>query len=311
MQSFLSAINTVGPIIIIILLGFFLRKIKVIDEIFTKGVDKVVFWVFLPVMLFNTMATSEIGEMIDAKIFLLMPILVIVYTLVLCFVVPKFEKDKTKIPVIIQAIFRFDNLIYAIPVGAALFGNEALKVVATTSLIIMPLLNVVAVIVLSYFTGSSVDVKGLIKRIVTNPFIIGACLGMIVMLLRVKLPTMILKTSGELSDVAIPLALISLGGQLNFTSVKKNIKLNMIVVVGRLIIPPIVSVLIAYFLGASVAEMFTIMLTVGASTSTGGPAMASQMGADSKLAGEFVVMTAFFSMFTIFLFVFIMNMIFI
>ena len=311
MQSFLSAINTVGPIIIIILLGFFLRKIKVIDEIFTKGVDKVVFWVFLPVMLFNTMATSEIGEMIDAKIFLLMPILVIVYTLVLCFVVPKFEKDKTKIPVIIQAIFRFDNLIYAIPVGAALFGNEALKVVATTSLIIMPLLNVVAVIVLSYFTGSSVDVKGLIKRIVTNPFIIGACIGMIVMLLRVKLPTIILKTSGELSDVAIPLALISLGGQLNFTSVKKNIKLNMIVVVGRLIIPPIVSVLIAYFLGASVAEMFTIMLTVGASTSTGGPAMASQMGADSKLAGEFVVMTAFFSMFTIFLFVFIMNMIFI
>ena len=52
MDSLIFSINAIAPIIIIVALGYFLKKIGWMDGIFAKKANKLVFHVFLPSMLF-------------------------------------------------------------------------------------------------------------------------------------------------------------------------------------------------------------------------------------------------------------------
>ena len=52
MDSLLFAINAIAPIVLMVLIGYLLKKLKLIDGNFTKTTNKLVFNVFMPVMLF-------------------------------------------------------------------------------------------------------------------------------------------------------------------------------------------------------------------------------------------------------------------
>ena len=52
MESFIFALNSTLPIILMVAIGYFLKKIKLIDIPLSKKLNTLVFRVFLPVMLF-------------------------------------------------------------------------------------------------------------------------------------------------------------------------------------------------------------------------------------------------------------------
>ena len=55
-NSFVFAINAVSPILITVLIGYVLKKIGLMSGELAKSVNKLVFRVFLPVMLFNNIS---------------------------------------------------------------------------------------------------------------------------------------------------------------------------------------------------------------------------------------------------------------
>ena len=52
MNELIFAINAVAPIILTVAVGYVLKKIGLMDAVFSKKANKLVFRVFLPVMLF-------------------------------------------------------------------------------------------------------------------------------------------------------------------------------------------------------------------------------------------------------------------
>ena len=52
MEAFIFALNAVLPIIITVVIGYFLKMIGWMDQGFAKKANKLCFRVFLPVMLF-------------------------------------------------------------------------------------------------------------------------------------------------------------------------------------------------------------------------------------------------------------------
>lgn len=173
--------------------------------------------------------------------------------------------------------------------------------------VVVPIFNFLAVIILEIFRGGRIDVKKIVKGIITNPLILSSMAGLILLFLNIKLPYFIEKSINDISKIATPLALIILGGSFEFNKVSGNIKQIFIGVMGKLIIVPIIFIPIAIKLGFRYIELATLMIMLTAPTAVSSFTMAEQMDGDGELAGQLVVFSSAASVFTIFIWIFIIK----
>ena len=89
--------------------------------------------------------------------------------------------------------------------------------------IVVPLYNVMAVIVLEYYRGCRPKLVPLLKKIFTNPLILGALAGGAFTMLGVRIPSVLEAPIHQLSALTTPLALFVLGGTLQFSSIREHL----------------------------------------------------------------------------------------
>ncbi len=140
-----------------------------------------------------------------------------------------------------------------------------------------------------------------------NPLIIGTAFGYLFWMLRFQPPAFIRTTMMDLSKVATPLALFTLGGAIQFASAKGHRKQLLIAVPWKLIVSPLVFVTIGVALGLRDVALACTYIAFGAPTAVSSYPMAQQMGGDGELAAELVAATSAFCILTTFLFVFILK----
>ena len=239
---FMYAINAVIPIILLIILGYILKSIGFLSADFLKTANKLVFRVCLPCMLFyNVYNISDLGAIRWDVVGYCLVIIAILFGLGLL-TVCTLIKDKKQKGVILQCVFRSNFAIIGIPLSEALGGAEGVAVAAILSAFTIPFFNILAVISLSLFVsgeGKKVDIRDILKKIVTNPLIIGVCIGLVALVIRSFIPvkedgslafslsgslTFLYTAVGNVSKIASPLALIVLGGQFTFSAERGMLK---------------------------------------------------------------------------------------
>lgn len=67
MENFIFSLNATAPIFIIMLLGLLFRKTGIIDENFASRLNKFVFLIPLPVLVFEDLATVDFKEVWDGR----------------------------------------------------------------------------------------------------------------------------------------------------------------------------------------------------------------------------------------------------
>ena len=167
--------------------------------------------------------------------------------------------------------------------------------------------NFLAVIVLEIFRGGKINFKKIIKGIITNPLIIASILGILMLILKIKIPLILEKTISDMSKIATPLALTVLGGSFKIEKINKNLKQLVIGIIGKLIIVPLIFIPIAIYLGFRNIELASVMIMLAAPVAVSSFTMAEQMEADGELAAQLVVFTSMLSIVTIFIYIFTMK----
>ena len=328
---FMYAINAVMPIIMLIVLGYILKQVGFLDANFVKRGNKLVFRVGLPALLFYTIYNVEdLGAFNWSTVWFSIGAVLLIFVLGLI-VVRLFVKDRKRKGVVLQCIFRSNYAIIGIPLAEALGGPEGIALVAVLSAFVVPLFNVLAVIALSLFTneGGKIDIKSVLKKIVTNPLILGTVAGLVALLIRSLLPVgadglpvfyiyrdlkFVYKAVENLSKLATPLALIVLGGQFVFSAAGKMLKEILIGVSWRTLLSPAVGIGLALLLthlgvvNFGPAEFTVFVALFGTPVAVSSAVMAGEMGCDDQLAGQYVVWTSVCSMFTIFGIVFVLRL---
>lgn len=307
MDHFILSANVVLPLFLIMMAGYVMKRLDWVDECFLKRWNRVSFQFFLPILLFmNIYQTSgNLAEIFNLKLLLFAVGSVILSFLLLCIGIPLVEKDSRRKGVLVQGIFRSNFVIFGLPVTAALYGDIGL---ATTSIIIavvVPLFNVLSVIVLEYYRSGRANLRVILKGIVTNPLILGSVLGIALLVLGIRLPYFVEKTLADISKVATPQALVILGGSFRFSSVRHHWKPLFLGVSGRLLLVPLIFIPVSILMGFRQAELVTLISMFGAPTAVSSYTMAQQMEADDELAGQIVVFAALFSVFTMFMWIFL------
>lgn len=325
LHIFMTALNAVVPIILVILLGYILRQKGFLTEDFLRVGNKLVFKLMLPSMLFVNIyhIDSLSGIHWDITLYAMLAILGI-------FLLSLFSAvAATPVPqrrgVILQCCFRSNFVIIGLPLAASLGGAEAEAAAAVLSAVSIPLFNILAVISLSVFVNQKESFRSSIRHIahdiITNPLIVAVllavgclalrwaqaqCLGAVVFRLD-RQAAFLFDTVTTLKNGTTPLALIVLGGQFTFSAVKELKKEILVATLWRVVFSPILGVGGAAaltglgLLHCTGADYPALVALFGSPVAVSSAIMAKGMGNDEQLATQLVVWTTLCSALTVFI----------
>jgi predicted permease len=217
------------------------------------------------------------------------------------------EKDNYNRGAMIQALYRSNFVLLGFPIAINLFGKGNITPVAIIMMLVVPFYNASAVVVFESFRGGKVNLKDMVKRILTNPIIDGGIAAAIIMLLGITIPHPIEQTVTTLSDCTSPIALILLGAGLNFKSFESDRKKVALCTFGKLVFFPAFGITGAVLLGYTDVSLVAMTLLASAPVALASYAMASSMGGNGRLAGEIVVTSTLVSCLTIPIWLFILK----
>ena len=315
MESFIFAINAVMPLILMVALGYTLKRVGMIKPDFATVANKLVFRVFLPSTLF--LNVYKIGSAADIDIAYVIYALaaVLAVFLIMAPLTGLITKDARRRGVILQASFRSNFALVGIALASALFGESGVAAAALLSAIIIPTYNVLAVVALSLFSSGKEkpNFKKMAMALIKNPLIISTLLGLFCVLVRGPLSDVgvtlrlsdvkiVYKVLEYLSQMSTPLALIVLGVQFEFSQVGQMKREIISATAIRSFIVPTLALGIAYifFDDKFAPEQFAALVAMFATpVAVSTVPMVQEMGGDTELAGQLVVWATLLSTVTL------------
>ena len=311
MDNIIVSFNVIAPVFFLMVLGYLLvNYTSLADRQLTKQANAIVFKIFLPCMLFYNVYQSDIGAEIQSRIKLCIWAAggLIILFILLCLIVPKVVKQENQQGVVIQGIFRSNYVIFGVAVGQNMYGSKSTTTAAILSAILVPMYNFLAVVALSIFGEKrETDWKKIIMDIIKNPLILSSMLGVVFSLLGIRLPTAVDTTVQDLAKLSTPIAFMILGGDLDFSKVKGNLKLSSVVLTIKLVILPLIMIPMVVMMGYRDADLLSALLAYQTPVAVSSYIMAQQAGADGQLAGQLVVFSSVLSIFTLFVTIFILR----
>jgi len=299
-------ISTLTPIIILVALGAALRRFKFAGEALFREMNRLVYWVGLPVLLFHKTAAASADLGLAFKMFLVLTIATFA-ALFLAYLIGKLMRlPGGSMGAFLQGSFRGNLAYVGLPVilfalnglGAATTakGAEGLAVLAIAPLI--PIYNVIAVIVLMRKSPAAAGraPAGLLKGIGTNPLIIACAAGLAVMLAGVQLPPVAQRSLQAVGQMALPLSLLGVGATLNLKILHGHFGRISAASLIKVAASPLVGYLVGTQFGLPPVELRTVMIFLACPTAVASYVMAQQMGADEHLSGGIVVLSTILAM---------------
>ena len=310
MENLIFSLNATIPVFLLMVLGYILKTVKLVDEPFVKTLNSFNFKITLPVLLFRDIATSDFSAVWDTRY-----VLFCFFVTLFCIVViwggsALFYKNKACIGEFVQASYRSSAAVLGIAFIENIYGNSGmapLMIIGT-----VPLYNIAAVLILSFTRPGQQGIHKStllhsIKDIVTNPIILGILLGMLVSVSGIEFPFIVTKTIGSVSSLATPLALIGLGAGFEGRKALKQIKPTVVCSLLKLVVQPLLFLPLAVYLGFTGEKLVAILIMLGAPTTVSCYIMAKNMGHDGTLTSSVVVATTFFSAVSITVWLFVMK----
>lgn len=301
MDNLIFCLNATGPIFLLMILGFVFKKIGWIDDVFAEKMNKFVFLVPLPVLVFEDLATVDFVEVWNLK-FVLFCFGATLISIVLAAAVSFWWRDKSIQGEFIQASYRSSAALLGIAFIQNIYGNAGMAPLMIIGSV--PLYNVMAVVVLSFFQPErkKLDRKvwiATLKGIVTNPIIIGIAAGLLWSVLKIPMPIVMEKTISNIGAVATPMGLMAMGATFDISKAFGRAKPAIVAAVMKLVVFAAVFLPPAVWLGFRKEELVAILIMLGSATTVSCFVMAKNMGHEGVLTSSVVMLTTMFSALTV------------
>ncbi len=188
---------------------------------------------------------------------------------------------------LVQATTRGNLAYVGFPVILATGGESALRLAAVTAAVLVPLMNLVAVGALAAGKGQSP--AAFARVVVVNPVVLGVAGGVLWSLSGWQGWVWLNTFLEILGDLALPGALLALGGQIRLEGLRSDLKATAVAAALKLILLPGIALILLTRLGVDPTGTMVGVFLMAAPTSVVSAAIAQSMGGDAELAGAIVV----------------------
>ena len=185
MDSFIYSINATVPIFLVMIVGWVIKQLGVIDEHFVSKANKYVFHVALPVLLFQQISSADMTSQFDIRFVLYCMLATTAFFVITWVVTELLMKDDTQKGSFVQCACRSSAAILGMAFIQNMYSSTGMAPLMIVSAV--PLFNIYSVIILTLKahpevkTGSAVKKEphsAVIKRafinVLKNPIVIGA-----------------------------------------------------------------------------------------------------------------------------------------
>ncbi len=309
LENLIFCLNATIPVFLLMILGMLFMKFKIFDENFVKKMNAFVFKIALPVLVFKDLYQEDFYQVWDTK-YVLYCFLATAASIAIVSCVSFLLKNKAIQGEFIQVAYRSSAAILGITLVQNIYGNAGM----TPLMIIgsVPLYNIMAVIVLAFFKPERepLDKKLVLKTgkgIVTNPIILGIILGLLWSLVQIPVPSIVDNTVESVARIATPLGLMAMGASFDIKKALASIRTAGLSTFIKLIGLVCLFVPVAVALGFREDKLVAALIMCGSPTTVSCYVMAKNMGHDGTLTSSTVMLTTFFSAFTLTLWLFILK----
>lgn len=309
LENLIFSLNATIPLFLLMVIGYIMKRIGLLDEHSTGVINKVVFRVFLPALLFSDVSNQDFVTLWDTQ-FVLFCVVATLISILLAAVISKSDKKENR-GEFIQASFRSAAATLGIAFMTNVYDNVAM--VALMIIGSVPIYNLISVILLAVTSpeNENMDMKALIRKagksIITNPIILGIAVGLMWSVWRIPKPVIMDKSITYLANVASPLALIGLGASFEIKDLKENLRSIVSINLCKLMLFCIIFLPIGIWMGYRDEKIVALLIMLGSATTSSSFIMAKNMGHKGTISSAAVMTTTLFSAFTLTLWLFILR----
>lgn len=289
----MSVSQTIIPIFLLILLGVAMRRWFGLREDFWPQLDRLIYYVFFPALLFSTLSHFKIDfgaatpMLMVANVFMACG-MALGYIAKYIFHAPDNVYSAT-----FQSSFRFNSYV-GLAIAGGLHGQSGLAAIGFLMGFMVPLANVASVLMLARHSESH-----WLKEILLNPLIIATAGGISFSLIGLSLPIKLNTTLSLLSQASLPMGLIAVGAGLRIQGLHNHFGTLWYGIVVKLLILPAIAWGLALEFDLNGVYFHIVVLMAALPVSTVSYVLAKRMGGDGNTIAAQVMLTTLLSAITL------------
>ena len=301
LDNFIFSVNSVMPIFMVLAVGYAIRTIGWTDAATNRKMNAVVFNLGLPVMFFRDVSRSNFDDFFYGPFVLLALAATTLMFVITWAAAIAYFKNRKVAGTFSQACFRGSYAIMGLPLVAHVMGDAETGLGLMPIALVIPLYNIYSAIALAGNDEEKLrGIRGLkiIVKNIFNPLMIGVLIGLAVSLADITMPVIIAVPVDYIAVMTTPLALMVVGGSIDFSKMRSRYKPALVVVFVKLVIGPLIFVPAAVWLGFGAEAVLVLYVMLGTPTAVATYALACNMGGDEDLALNSILFTKLFAVFT-------------
>lgn len=307
MDNFIFALNSTMPIFLVILAGWFLKKVGILNEAFNKAANRYVFTCALPISLMRSIAQMDLYSDFNWAFCLFCFAATSVMFLGVWGLSWLLMKDKTQVGAFAQACARSSAAILGVAFAMNIYGSAGMVPMMIVAAV--PFYNIYAVMILSFSPHTDENGKPMEKQsagrkeaivkacldVLKNPIILGIFAGLPFALFRWQIPTIADSALNMIGTTASPVALLVIGASFSGKAAKSRMWSALAASFVKLWLLPVIFLPLAALMGFRGSEMIAILIMVGSPTTVASYVMARTMHQDSVLASNAILLSTLLS----------------
>ncbi|MDC7233523.1 MAG: AEC family transporter [Spirochaetales bacterium] len=301
MDILLFSITTIAPTFIIILTGVFLKKIRIINDDSCGYLSGLVFNLLLPALILKTIAQMDKNSSFTYS--MVLSLLIFYFgTITIAWLAAGFMGIQKGVRGFFMTGATFgNNAIIGYAFGDALYGEAGIARAAILSAILMPLSIFFSGLMLNRTDtdkSSRHAVRDFALSMVKNPVMLSLLAGIIIWQSPFEVPDLGISVLTMLGQAALPVALISIGGSLQFNMNKGDYSEISATTVLKLLVMPALALLASLLLNLTPEATGSLLLMAACPSSISYYVMARNQGHSSSKGAGVVTATTVSSAFT-------------
>ncbi len=293
--------ESILPIFLLVIAGAALKRAPVIDRSFWPGLEQFGFYVIFPLYLFLTIAKADFQHIAIGPLSLTYGGAWVVLVIVLLAAQPTLARlgvSKAQFTTVLQTATRWNGFV-ALAIAERTDGPTAVAIIALLMGIIVIPINLVNITTLVWYGGGERHFWLLIKKVITNPIVVGTFFGLALALTNTPIYQPLDTAISLVARSALGLGLLLVGAGLRLSELSKPTLATYLGVTLKLVAFPVGVIAATTLLGFDPLTVRSATLAASVPTALNGYLLARQMGGDAPLYAATATWQTAASFFTI------------
>lgn len=287
---------TIAPIFLLIMTGYAFKRTGFFGDDFWRSAERLSYYVLLPVLIVRNLGGADLSNVDLGAFAVVLLLLATAMGLLILALKPLLPMGGAAYTSVFQGAVRLNSYV-GFAVSEAVFGTEGLVIASLFVGIMIPTVNVIAIIVMSFVVPAEgrPGRRNVPREIARNPIILACLLGGLINMVSLPLPGWLLETMSILAGAALPIALLCVGAGLMLTfDGARAFGLGLACVL-KLVAMPIIAAPIALYFGLNSLAFAIVMLFSATPASPASYVLARQLGGDAPLMAAILSMQTLLS----------------